>query len=250
MLRDPAAHRPKIGIPASLSTFAETGYVYQRAGAPYVQALVMAGAIPMIVPVVSDSEMVDEVLALVDGVVLQGGADICPHLYGQEKHPSVQLDNDITDNFEIALCRRCVDRRKPLLAICRGMQILNVALGGTLIQDIPSCVNTSTLHRQSAPREAPTHAIRVNPVSRIGRILGSQKLTVNSFHHQAIDRLGEGLRATARSEDGIIEGLETENEGFVIGVQFHPEETMHSVPLTAQLFKALVDAARSQIRAA
>ena len=242
--------RPVIGIPAALGRPTETGYIYQQVGAPYVRALEAVGALPLMLPVTAGPELIASMLDRVDGILLQGGGDIAPHLYGQECVPEVTYFNEETDRFELEVCRQCVDRDIPVLAICRGIQVLNVAMGGTLVQDLPTARVLAVPHRQKEPRHAPTHRVTVGKGSRLSGLVGQEDLSVNSFHHQAIDSLAEGLEITAWSEDEVIEAVEAPGKEFVVGVQFHPEETLESVPATAELFRGLVQAARVRKSAA
>ena len=149
------------------------------------------------------------------------------------------------DTLELDLTRHALDRRLPLLAICRGIQVLNVALGGTLQQDIPSGVAGALTHAQTAPRPQPTHRVKIEDGTRLARILGASELEVNSFHHQAVARLGDGLHAVAWSPDGVVEGAEMDAScGFVIAVQWHPEDLVGHDATARNLFRALVDASR------
>lgn len=236
--------RPVIGIPTAQAQPTQAGYVYQKVGAPYIHALEAAGAIPILLPVCQDDAAIERLLSLVDGILLQGGGDILPSLYGQEQRPEVDQPSEETDRFELEICRRCIEMDKPLLAICRGIQVLNVALGGTLVQDIPTQLSTPILHRQKQSRQTASHTIHVEPGTHLAEVLGETDLAVNSFHHQALDRLGANLKVSARSEDNLIEGVELPGKDFIVGVQFHPEETTQTVLPTANLFTALVEAGR------
>jgi len=235
--------RPIIGVPAALARPTETGYVHQQVGSPYTRALEEAGALTLVLPVTDQPELIREMLTIVDGIVLQGGGDIAPRLYGQEQLPMITHVDEMTDEFELELCRQAVQNDLPILAICRGIQVLNVALGGTLVQDLPTERPGTVPHRQAASRQTPSHRIYVYRGSKLAEILGREEITVNSFHHQAIDELAGGLTVSARSEDDVIEGVEAIDKEFVIGVQFHPEETTRSIPATAELFRRLVETA-------
>jgi putative glutamine amidotransferase len=237
---------PVIGIPAALGRPTETGYVHQQVGSPYVRALERCGALPLMLPVTENAETIRALVDQVDGILFQGGGDLAPSFYGQEKHKTVTYVDETTDKFELEMCRRGLEVDKPILAICRGIQVLNVALGGTLVQDLPTEELVTVTHRQSAPRSELTHLVHVEPGSRLAELLGSTELAVNSFHHQAIDHPGEGLRVVARSQDDVIEAVEDPSHSFVVGVQFHPEETAESAPETCRLFEGLVAAARSR----
>ncbi|MDQ2732689.1 MAG: gamma-glutamyl-gamma-aminobutyrate hydrolase family protein, partial [Armatimonadota bacterium] len=158
--------------------------------------------------------------------------------------PETAEPSEETDRFEIEICRHCIEMNLPLLAICRGVQVLNVALGGTLVQDIPTQLSTPIQHRQKASRQTATHPIHLEPGTQLAAVLGETDVPVNSFHHQALARLGSNLKVSAWSEDNMIEGVELPDKDFVLGVQFHPEETTRTVRPTANLFTALVEAAR------
>jgi putative glutamine amidotransferase len=237
--------KPIIGIPASIAAPNAKGYIYQQVGAPYLAAIEQAGAIPLMLPVTADRSLMQGLLECVDGVLFQGGGDLYPGLYGQDSTPEVQTWNLATDEFELRLCRECVAVDRPVLAICRGLQVLNVAMGGTLVQDIPSQRPGPVQHRQSGQREQPTHAIEVQTGSLLRDILCEDRLYVNSLHHQSVDRLGSGLSVSARSEDGVVEGLELPGKRFTVAVQFHPEELLKTVESMSRLFGALVESARA-----
>jgi putative glutamine amidotransferase len=172
--------------------------------------------------------------------VLTGGEDVDPARYGEKRHEKVRFVNAARDATEAALVEAARARRKPVLAICRGVQMLNVALGGTLVQDIPSEVDTKIAHDEDSPRDLRSHEISIEPDSLIAKAVGTEHLTVNSFHHQSAKRVADGLRVTARSPDGVIEGLEsTDDNWWVMGVQWHPEDLTDSPePWDRGLFKA------------
>jgi putative glutamine amidotransferase len=172
-------------------------------------------------PVASDAWSDPEVLAdRVDAIVLNGGGDVAPERYGAERLPRTDPADERRDTFELGLVRAALDRGLPMLGICRGMQLLNVALGGTLVQDLAPV--TSLEHEVADPWDRPVHDIEVEPGSLLARAVGASRARVNSAHHQAVDRLGDGLRVTARAPDGVIEAFEDER-GLLFGVQWHPE---------------------------
>lgn len=201
-----------------------------RLNAAYVTALENAGLVPLVVPPLGNASAARQIISRVGGLVLSGGGDLDPVHYGEPLHPKAhppQVDRDAT---ELALIAAARERRLPVLAICRGIQVLNVALGGTLVQDIGSQV-PSALQHDAAPesgaaatRDSRTHDVIITPGSRLARALGSTHIAVNSFHHQAVARTADELRETAHSPDGIIEGLETDGDWWVLAVQWHPEE--------------------------
>jgi putative glutamine amidotransferase len=208
-------------------------------GMPYVRALARAGAVPVVLPPLP-VEAVPALLAPLAGVCLSGGPDLDPSAYGAKAVPELGPVEPALDVFELEVAR-CADALGlPILGICRGAQALNVARGGTLIQHVPGIADGSVEHRQTAPGWEQTHGVRVAPDSRLAQVLGVTELGVNSFHHQAVETLGERLRAVAWAPDGIVEGIE-DLERFVVGVQWHGE-TLDQAP-HPRLFEALVAAA-------
>jgi putative glutamine amidotransferase len=189
-----------------------------------VRALQAAGLVPIIVPPSLTPDEVRDLVAGVAGVVLSGGEDVGPAHYGAAAHPATETPHDGRDATEIALVHAAREQRRPLLGICRGIQVLNVALGGTLVQDLPTERPSDIRHgRDDAPGDR-VHALTVTPGSRLAAALGATTLAANSFHHQAIDRLAPDLRATAHAPDGVIEGAETASDWWALAVQWHPEE--------------------------
>jgi len=214
----------------------------------YAQALYAAQAAPMLVPL---SMPVEQVLAvwwpLADGLLLAGGGDIDPARFHGQPHPTVKEVYPDRDEVELALARRAVAEGVPVLAICRGIQILNVALGGTLYTDIPDQVPGAVRHRGEGPlRNVCAHQVRLEPTSRLATIVGATAMCVNSFHHQGIKDLAPGLRPVAWSDCGLIEAVEVPEHPFAIGVQWHPELMVRhgNEPMQA-LFRAFAQAARA-----
>lgn len=194
----------------------------------------------MIIPPLSNKGAAAAILDSVAGLVLTGGEDVDPARYGESRHEKIRGVNAARDATEAALIEGAKARRMPVLAICRGIQILNVALGGTLIQDIPSQCDTTIVHDEETARDSRTHEIAIESGSRIAAAMGTASCSVNSFHHQSVKRVAEGMRVTARSSDGVIEGLESIGEDWwVMAVQWHPEEMIEShEPWDRGLFKA------------
>jgi putative glutamine amidotransferase len=211
-----------------------------RLAAAYVTALENAGLIPLIVPPLSSASAADAIIESVSGLVLTGGEDVDPARYGEIRHEKVLSVNPARDATEAALIEAAKARGTPVFAICRGVQILNVALGGTLVQDIASQCATGIAHDEDSPRDSRTHEISIEPGSLIARAVRADHCSVNSFHHQSVKRIAEGMRVTARSPDGVIEGIEsTDEDWWVMGVQWHPEEMTDSPePWDRGLFKA------------
>lgn len=219
-----------------------------RLSATYVEALESAGLVPLIVPPLADPHAARAILDAVDGLVLTGGEDVNPALFGEKPHPKLKMVNDRRDITEIALVLEAQRRRIPTLGICRGIQLVNVALGGSLIQDIPSeCVGARD-HDDGSSRQARSHEIVVEPASRTAAAIAATKARVNSLHHQAVKNVAPGLRVTARSEDGIIEGLEADDpDWWLLTVQWHPEEMTDSPePWDRGLFRAFAGRLEAQ----
>jgi putative glutamine amidotransferase len=218
-----------------------------RLNAAYVTALERAGLIPVILPPLSNAADALGVVANAGGLVLTGGGDLNPSLYGEPLHPRAHPPEDDRDATELAMIAAAHEARLPTLAICRGIQALNVALGGSLIQDIPSQLDSDVAHDVREGRQSRTHEVVIEPGSRLAKAVGATRITVNSLHHQAVARVAPRLRATAHSVDGVIEALETADDWWVVGVQWHPEE-MHGAeePWDRELFHAFARAVRAE----
>jgi putative glutamine amidotransferase len=217
---------PLVGLTAT--TAAADGIVRVRTNVAYVRALESAGLVPLVLPPLNASHA-ERALDAVSGLVLTGGEDVAPWRYGEPPHPALASVNEPRDAFELSLITAARDRGLPTLAICRGIQVLNVALGGTLVQDIPSQCPRALSHSPGDGRAARVHDIAVDSDSRLAEVLNANRLSVNSAHHQCIARVADGLRVTARSPDGIIEGAEWESaDWWAVGVQWHPEELIET----------------------
>jgi putative glutamine amidotransferase len=223
-----AAGAPLIGI-ASLDS------------EPYVRAIRDSGGVPVVLPNTDgDTQRIEEYLQRLDGLLLPGGADIPPSEYGEEAHESVRLLSDERFRFEKALTTAWIERtNKPLLGICLGSQWINVASGGSLVQDIPSTVGSN--HR------GVNHPVTLTPDSKLSAIFGTTELEVNSLHHQSVKDVGRHLRVVARAPDGVVEATEsTDPNRFLIGVQWHPEKLMPDNTQQARLIKAFIEAAKEK----
>ena len=211
----------------------------------YVTAVLQAEGIPFILPFVEGEELVRAQIEMMDGILLSGGYDVHPALYGQEPHVKLEEVYPERDVYEIAVIKAAIELKKPIFGICRGLQLINVAFGGTLYQDLSlHQPQTEIQHNQTCPRDLAIHSIEVSPNSKLHKIFGTTQVPVNSFHHQAIDQLAPGLKINACSIDGVIEGIEKEGEDFFIAVQWHPERMVAKHPLMKKLFQAFTDAAR------
>jgi putative glutamine amidotransferase len=211
-------------------------------GLKYLRAIELAGGIPVVVPPLSPAS-IEALLDRVDGLCLSGGPDLDPVAYGERRHMRLGPVETELDTLELALTRAADAREVPILAICRGQQVLNISRGGTLHQHLPDVTDGTIDHRQTEPGERPTHGVRLREDSQLGGIVSSPELEVNSFHHQAIARLGDSLLVTGHAGDGTIESIEASDREFVIGVQWHAECLVRR-PEQAALFDAFVDCAR------
>jgi putative glutamine amidotransferase len=210
-------------------------------GIVYARAVEAAGGLPVVLPPLEPAA----IGALVDrlaGVCLSGGPDLDPAAYEAKPDPHLGPVEPDLDAFELAVAQRADALGIPVLGICRGCQALNVARGGTLNQHLPDVTDGSIAHRQTASGREATHTVRIEPGSRLADIVGGEELDVNSFHHQAVDRLGRDLRAVAHATDGLIEGIEGDGPALYLGVQWHAEGLIED-PRNHALFATLVDAA-------
>jgi gamma-glutamyl-gamma-aminobutyrate hydrolase PuuD len=246
--------KPVIGCSVGYHDFGD----YQGVG--FQRPLARAGGIPLILSRVEGT--IDEMLDVVDGVVLAGGRDVDPSRYGQEPHELLGALDPRRDEFELELVARTLERGLPLLGMCRGIQVLNVALGGTLVQDLTlrpgwedhptdpgwsrwKVVERAAVENADVVPDHPRHGMAVSPGSRLHRALDAREVDVDSFHHQAIDELGDGLTVTGRAPDGVVEVVELEDDDrWVLGAQFELQEEWRVDPRFLQVFRHFVDASR------
>ncbi|MEI7770526.1 MAG: gamma-glutamyl-gamma-aminobutyrate hydrolase family protein [Chloroflexales bacterium] len=218
--------RPVIGI-SCMAGRDEYGFEMMGVSQAYLRAIAAAGGTPLMLPVDDDRDALRGLYDLCDGILISGGEDVSPACYGEEPHERLGGVDRQRDDAEIALARWAHDEKKPLLGICRGAQLINVAFGGTLYQDIPSQVDTDLCHTLSFDRREwglMAHTIRIAPDSRLAQALGVEEMSINSMHHQAVKDVAPGLRAVAWATDGVVEAIEGLGDGFVCAVQCHPEE--------------------------
>jgi putative glutamine amidotransferase len=232
---------PLIGVTTSITvgTSPERAFV----NSTYLRALQEAGGVPIALPPQLAPEVLAVLMTRVDGLLLTGGGDMDPSRFGEAPHPTLYDVAPSRDTVEIEAIRMAMERRLPVLAICRGIQVLNVACGGSLYQDVGSDPGTTLPHSQKEPRNQPTHKVKLTRGSRLAGVMGADEVEVNSMHHQAIKGLGTGLVAVAWAPDHIVEGVESEDPSrFVLGVQWHPEELVGDSEPARRLFAALVEA--------
>lgn len=205
----------------------------------YVDAVTKAGGVPLLLPPVEDAETVCRYVRLCDGFILSGGGDINPALYGETPHPKLEEFHSTLDRSQWLLTQEILRADKPLLAVCRGVQLLNVVQGGTLWQDVSAIDHPVMLHSQFSPRGDLFHPVNIAQGSILHRLFGD-KLEVNSFHHQCLKEPGKGLKITATAPDGIIEAVEMPDRRFVIGIQWHPEMLLTASDTMLPLFRQLM----------
>jgi putative glutamine amidotransferase len=232
--------KPVIGITAGFNNSEEKHFLTDF----YVQAIENSGGIPIILPSM-DINLIDEVYNMVDGLIFSGGSDVEPAFFGESPKRGIGEITPIRDQFELYLAKKALAGLKPVLGICRGVQVLNIAAGGNIYQDIGEI--TVLEHDQKAPKWATFHEVEVLNDSLLYKIIGKTKIKVNSFHHQSLKDLGQGLMKVAWSNDGLIEAIETTSkEKTIIGVQWHPECTWNRDSESKALFEFLINSAGKQ----
>lgn len=235
--------KPLIGVTTSITVgkFPERAFV----NSAYLGAVQDAGGVPLLLPPQLTSDALAQISGQLHGLLLTGGGDLDPALFGEAPHPTLSEVAPARDAQEISLIRLAMDVGRPVLAVCRGIQVLNVALGGTLYQDVGTDPGTQIRHSQQEPRDQATHKVNVTPGSRLAEIMGADEVEVNSMHHQAVKVPGKGLVPVAWGPDQIIEAVELADPSrFVVGVQWHPEELIGHSEAARRLFSALIHAAR------
>jgi putative glutamine amidotransferase len=244
--------RPVIGIAAETlgeaPVHTSPGWVMEQR---YVQVLAGLGAVPWMIPLLmGDEGTLQSIYPRLDGVFLTGGVDIDPGCYQQQRHPLCGRTDPPRDWTETRLLQWAMRDRKPILGVCRGLQMINVTLGGSLFQDVPTQMAGAVQHDVLAPPggdscNAIMHPVRVAPGTKLHDILGASEIEVNSTHHQAIAELAQGLTPSAWAPDGLIEAIESSNRGgpYLVAVQWHPEDMAHNVPPMRQLFQSFLEAA-------
>jgi putative glutamine amidotransferase len=210
----------------------------------YIRALVEAGGAPLLIPSLMDKTLLRAVYGVLDGLLLSGGVDVDPAHYGEAAHPDLGEVDGERDETELALTRWAMEQDLPLLAICRGIQVLNVALGGSLYQDIQAQIPGAARHNWSSgyPRSHLSHPVVIEEETTLAGILGTTFLPVNSLHHQSVKEVAPALTVVARAPDQVVEAVEAAGHPFAIGVQWHPEDLIASDVRAQRLFNALVQA--------
>ena len=243
---------PVIGIPGY---WHESGEIpgHQATAVPdsYIRALLKIDAIPLIIPVIQSRKILEHFFQMIDGLLLIGGPDLDPAHYHQAVHAGLRKVTPARDNMEMQVCLWALEADLPIMAICRGIQVLNVAAGGTLWQDIASQLPNAAKHDYypDYPKDFLAHTVKPLPGSRLAGIIGDDEASVNSLHHQAIDKLGQGLSPVAYAPDGIVEAVEGIDANWIIGVQWHPEWLIENDRRMLNLFKTFGDVCSHHSRA-
>lgn len=235
--------KARIGVTVDKNS-SENGYEYVSLNGCNLKAFTDSGATPIMLPNIGDDELIDEYLNIIDGLFFSGGSDIEPSIFGEDPIKEIGRIDYRRDEFELKLFKKAVEKNIPILGVCRGIQVINVGAGGNLYQDIYAQREGTNGH---SPRFSsggyPHHKVKIVEDSRLYDILKTEEIKVNSFHHQAIKDVAEGYKVTASSNDGIIEAIESVNNDFIVGVQWHPELMFERYPIFLKIFEALVDAA-------
>jgi putative glutamine amidotransferase len=224
----------------------QQGYPQIASSEAYIQAVSQAGGIPVLIPLGLPHDQISAVLPHLDGIIFSGGGDIDPSLYGAEPHPEIHSVDPDRDRVELQLVREIVGLGKPFFGICRGIQVINVALGGSLHTHLPDQLPGAVHHPhiEGNSRDYLAHEVNIQPGSRLFQIIGQSKVQVNSMHHQGINRLAEGLYGSIHAADGLIEGVELRDCAFGLAVQWHPECLLEQSSMRG-LFLSFIESSRS-----
>lgn len=212
----------------------------------YAHAVENSGGLPIAIPYTENEETLDKYIELCDGVLFSGGCDIEPKKFGEETKDTCGKIQLFRDKLEFSFFEKAFRAKKPIMGICRGVQLINVALGGSIYQDIPSEIATDILHRQKEAGQLTTHEVGIISDTPLMELIGEEKMPVNSFHHQSIKALGEGLEVMAFADDGIIEAVYHNGESYIMGYQWHPEKLLDTDPYKKVLFDDFIKASKEK----
>ncbi len=235
--------KPVIGV--TIIQELDSNNTYEKVNKANLNAIAYNGGIPIMLPITDNEEIIDRYVEMVDGIFFTGGNDINPLIFGEEPIRELGEIEFDRDEFEIKLYKKAAAANMPILGICRGMQLINVAAGGTLYQDIYTQRSGTNNHSPSLNFGGyEHHSISIRDNTKLFEILNTNEIKTNSYHHQAVKDIAEGFVATAFAKDGIVEGIESTNFNFVVGVQWHPEVMYEKYPVYSSLFKELIEAAK------
>jgi gamma-glutamyl-gamma-aminobutyrate hydrolase PuuD len=238
--------RPRIGITSRKIPYFHKDRPYPRWGVAvdYIHAVQLAGGLPLMIPLSRDPDLLEDYFSTLDGLLLPGGMDVDPFHYGEEPHKLLEEVDPLRDETELYLARRALKEDVPTFGVCRGEQLLNVAAGGSLYQDIAAQSPQEVIrHFQEFAQEWPSHSVEIKPDTLLASIVSDRRLRVNSYHHQAVRRLAPEFRIAATAPDGIVEAIESTRHTFVLGVQWHPELLVDQLDFNLALFRRHVEAA-------
>jgi len=240
--------RPLIGITCSRNIGSpwgeyDTGHAMDYTFSEYSNAIAACGGAPVIIPASIGRKPVSDILSRTSGLLLSGGPDVNPKFYGEQPLPGMGEIDEVLDGMELTAARLALEADLPVFGVCRGIQVMNVAMGGTLYQDIATHVPGAIHHRQTAAKDVTTHKIRVEPDSILRSVIKRRNIWVNGKHHQAVKDVADGLTVSARAPDDVIEAVEAPAKTFVLGVQWHPEANWQTETPSRRLFQAFVSAA-------
>lgn len=239
--------KPVIGVLGNLTTVEDGSVTKAYINQSYIDAVEQAGGIPLVFPVGKDHASTGHLLERVDGLLITGGLDVHPFYYDEEPYQELGAILPTMDLFHIEALRKAVEMNMPVLGICRGLQVMNVAFGGTLFQDLSHIPTMVLKHWQMGSRTLGMHYVEIEPGSKLRRMIGD-RLMVNSIHHQAIKDVAPGFHVVAKASDGVVEAIEREDYGFCLGLQWHPEEMVKVSSSMKPIFQSFVNAARTEIR--
>lgn len=235
---------PIIGISSGFEfdqNYLFKGYPRLMLNRDYPRSIEQAGGIPIVLPLTSTYEVALEQVRAVDALLLSGGQDVNPLIYGQEPHEKLANISPERDAFEVLLLRAAVELKKPVMGICRGSQIMNAYFGGTLFQDNSMKEGVYIKHAQAANPQQPIHHVQVDADSFLAKAVGETSFLINSFHHQSIDQVAPGFKVVAKSKDGIVEAIESTTDHFMFAVQWHPEMMSHENKPSQDIFTAYIN---------
>lgn len=240
--------RPRIGISCRIQDLGKNAQRMMGVKVPYLESILEAGGLPVFIPLTDDKSVLREIFDSLDGLLIPGGEDVHPRFYGELPHPKLGTTSELRDSVEIQLIRWAYETNLPVLGVCRGIQIINVALGGTLYQDLSAQKHDELGHSvpdSASMWEAGAHDMSIREDSKLARVLGTKSIEVNSVHHQAVKDLAPGLISTAEAGDGTVEALEAPGKNFFLALQCHPEMLWQKATDTEwlNLFRSFVQAA-------